>query len=148
MKQLIALNQFVFLAEGEQSINADQIPDDLNPIIDLFIKDNDDEPLSQIKIDLGRLFLTGSDELELMLRMVGDYFIIARICFRHKRQGNMKRLEQLLLNLCEKYQDKKGVIIESIVTNEMRNYCLKNGYQPFHNSNYDFMKEKEGISYE
>lgn len=46
MKQLIALNQFVFLAEGEQSINADQIPDDLNPIIDLFIKDNDGKPLS------------------------------------------------------------------------------------------------------
>lgn len=148
MNQLIEPDLFVFIGEGMETINANQIPDDLQPIIDLFVKDNDGQPLSQIKIDFGRLFLNGKDEQELMLRMVGDYFKVARIMFRHKRQGNMKALEQLLIGLCKKCPDKKGIVIESVLTEEMRNYCLKNGYKPFHNNFYDFVKEKEGATYE
>lgn len=86
LENFVPNNLFV-LVDGKESINQEKIPDQLRPIIDLFIKDNDGEPLSLIKIHMGRLFLEGDDEQELMLRLNGPEFTVARIAFRHQRQG-------------------------------------------------------------
>ena len=64
---------------GEENINKDMIPKPLMPIIDLFIEDNGGKPLELVKIHAGRLFLRDRNEQELMLRLNGPTFIVARI---------------------------------------------------------------------
>lgn len=134
-------NNLFVLCDGKESINQEKIPDQLRPIIDLFIEDNDGEPLSLIKIHMGRLFLEGDDEQELMLRLNGPEFTVARIAFRHQRQGYMKRLEQMLLDICKTLPGKKGIRIESVETEAMRQYCRKNNYANRAYCEFDFFKE-------
>ena len=119
----------------------EKIPKELFPIIDLFVEDNDDKPLSLIKIHMGRLFLEGDEEQELMLRLNGPELTVARIAFRHRRQGYMTRLEQMLLDICAKLPDKKGICIESVESKAMLKYCRKNGYKGKPYCETDFIKE-------
>lgn len=140
LENFVPNNLFV-LVDGKESINQDKIPDQLQPIIDLFIEDNNGEPLSLIKIHMGRLFLEGDDEQELMLRLNGQELIVARIAFRHLRQGYMKRLEQILLNICKTLPGKKGIRIESVETEAMQQYCRKNNYTNPAYCEFDFFKE-------
>lgn len=134
----------VYCCDGEK-INIDQLPQWVTPILELFAEDNDGEPLNLVKIHMGRLFIEGLDEQELMLRLNSTHFIVARIQFRHKRCGYMGRLEQILLELCRKFPEKKGVRIESVVSDEMRNYCKKNGYRRVPGCISDYLKEKENF---
>lgn len=147
MKKVSLLENFVsnklFVCwDGEHLINKDMIPQQLIPVIDLFIEDNDGKPLECIKIHMGRLFLHGNNEQELMLRLNGPTFTVARIAFAHKRQGYMTRLETILLDICETCPDKKGIRIESVETEEMLQYCLKNNYKQHPSCIYDYIKEK------
>lgn len=145
LENFVPNNLFV-LVDGKESINQDKIPDQLQPIIDLFIEDNNGEPLSLIKIHMGRLFLEGDDEQELMLRLNGQELIVARIAFRHLRQGYMKRLEQILLNICKTLPGKKGIRIESVETKAMQQYCRKNNYTNPAYCEFDFFKEIPALS--
>lgn len=108
-------------------------PDELIPIVKLFEKDNGGK-LRLIKIDKGRLFLHGNNESELMLRLDGENYVVARVEFEHQRCGFMKQLEKLISLLCEKNEDKQGIVIECVVTPEMEEYCNTHGYSimPYH----------------
>lgn len=140
----VPMNLFVFCGEKE-SINQDKIPEVLRPVITLFEEDNDHKPLCLLKIHMGRLFIEGNDEQELMLRLNGPYLTVARISFRHRRQGYMTRLEQILMNVCQDLPGKKGIRIESIETEEMLRYCQKNNYKQVPYCETDFVKEKDEV---
>lgn len=140
LNNFVPADLFVYMA-GEENINKDMIPKQLMPIIDLFIEDNGGKPLELVKIHAGRLFLQGRNEQELMLRLNGPTFTVARIEFAHKRQGYMTRLEKMLLDICKDCPDKSGIRIESVETNEMLQYCLKNNYKQLPYCVCDFVKE-------
>lgn len=140
----VPMNLFVFCGE-EESINQDKIPEVLRPVIALFEEDNDHNPLCLLKIHMGRLFIEGNDEQELMLRLNGPYLTVARISFRHRHQGYMTRLEQILMNICQNHPEKKGIRIESIETEEMLRYCQKNNYKQVPYCETDYVKEKDEV---
>lgn len=143
-EDFVPMSLYVF-CNAEETINQDKIPESLRPIIALFEEDNDKKPLNLLKIHMGRLFIEGDDEQELMLRLNGPYLTVARISFRHRRQGYMTRLEQILMSICKSLPEKKGIRIESVETEEMLRYCRKNNYKQTPYCEFDFVKVKDEV---
>ncbi|WP_417202670.1 hypothetical protein [Acetoanaerobium sticklandii] len=109
-------------------------------IISLFARDCDYK-LKECHVDAKRLFITGinkKDKNELMLRYAGDRneLIVARICFIEQRQGKMTELYTILKRIQKKYKTGK-IIIESVMTEGMEQWCIK----------YGFVKMDDGSSY-
>lgn len=82
--------------------------------------------------DSNRLFISGicnQQKNELMLRYLGsdEELVIARVCFINKRKGNMTELFSILQRIQEKYNT-GDIVIESVMTQEMEEWCHKNGF--------------------
>jgi len=119
---------FVAIQKNGMQINTDLFPEQFEPIVKLFEEDNNGT-LDLVKIEMNRLFLHGT-KCELMLRLSGPYFTVAKIEFEHQRQGNMEELCNILNQLCEHHPEKLGVRIEAVVSAAMINFCRKNGFAP------------------
>ena len=97
-------------------------------IIDLFREDNPD---ITYHINLGRLFIDSPDgETDFMLRFdaVSKVIRVARIQFKHQRQGYGVRL----LDLLDSYGLENGFSVltfESVMTNEAYQFLKKNGFR-------------------
>ena len=108
---------FVAIQKNGMQINTDLFPEQFEPIVKLFEEDNNGT-LDLVKIEMNRLFLHGT-KCELMLRLSGPYFTVAKIEFEHQRQGNMEELCNILNQLCEHHPEKLGVRIEAVVSAAM-----------------------------
>ena len=63
----------------------------------------------------------------MMLRVYDGELVVARICFVHRRKGNMTRLYEILKGIRKRYKLER-IKIESVVTPECKNWCIKNGF--------------------
>ncbi len=66
---------------------------------------------------------------ELMLRYGKSKLVVARIKFAHQRAGNMTRLFEVLKHIKRSYHLEK-IVIESVLTDEMRAWCQKHKFTP------------------
>ena len=131
----------------ESPADPTRFPEQLRPIIELFIEDVSPSPIElTARIDYTQnLILYGASdentcELMLRLRTYNEYLTIARIEFFHKRQGYMKRLENILLHLSHEL-DYKGICIECANLPSIIAYVHKNGYEPMPNVPGNFVLE-------
>lgn len=101
------------------------------PIAGLFAEDCKFK-LNECYSNMQRFFIEGNckgERCELMLRY-GDYnneLVVARIEFIHKRQGKMSELYRILKMIQKEYKTGK-IVIESVQTDEMENWCIKNKF--------------------
>ena len=101
-------------------------------IVALFADDSNFS-INKCYIGFENLFIEGKSRgkvCELMLRLPEgekDPIVVARVEFMHKRCGNMSKLYMLLKRIQKKF--KLGpIIIESVSSEAMRNWCQKNGF--------------------
>lgn len=111
------------------------LPGKYFPIIDFIARDTNYN-LDSCYIMNDRLFMekwTDGGKMECMLRFNSGFLgykkciVVARIEFINKRCGNMSNLYQIL----KKYQAEHStgpIVIESIVSDEMRSWCAKYGF--------------------
>ena len=79
-----------------------------------------------------RLFFEGyynHRHSELMLRYGNSRLVVARIEFAHKRSGNMNKLFEVLKHIKRSYH-LDAIVIESVSSDEMRSWCIKNNLEP------------------
>lgn len=99
--------------------------------------------IGEVYVDNGRLFIESLDHdgnlvNELMLRSYqltvdnsGDIkhcITVARVSFLNRRKGMMTKLYELLTEHVKECNDLDAILIESVVTPEMKYWCLKNGF--------------------
>lgn len=106
-------------------------------IIALFSEDCDYK-LKDCYVQMKRLFVRGThkhNKNELMLRFAGEdnELIIGRVQFIEQRVGKMTKLYEILKKIQKKYKIGK-IVIESVITEEMEQWCLKNGFVKKENS--------------
>lgn len=71
-----------------------------------------------------------NEETELRLLTLGDFQVtVSRVCFSHKRAGCMTAIFGWLKNFCKRNGIPR-IVIQSVETKEMSNWCIKNGFQP------------------
>lgn len=101
--------------------------EEVQPIIELFEKDSGEE--MEARIDRGRLFVQG-EESELLLRFnpLLKKLVIARIEFKHKRQGYGTAFLEVLKEYA-KNNDYSCIELESIMTKEASYFALKHGFK-------------------
>ena len=112
-------------------MNADSCPVIFFDIISLLARDCEYN-LVDCYFDSNRLIISGiynQQKNELMLRYSGrdEELVIARVCFINKRKGNMTELLSILKRMQEKYNT-GDIVIESVMTQEMEEWCHKNGF--------------------
>lgn len=84
--------------------------------------------------DKNRMFIEGKigeEKNELMLRYNcerDNRLVVARIRFIHRRAGKMTELYRILKIIQQKYHTGK-IEIESVQTDEMEAWCIKNGFR-------------------
>ena len=122
-----------------------RFPEQLRPIIELFIEDASPAELTASLDYTQNLIIYSADidnssELMLRLRTYNGYLTIARIEFSHKRQGYMKRLENILLQISREL-GYIGICIECANSPSIIAYAYKNGYREKENVPGDFVLE-------
>lgn len=69
-------------------------------------------------------------ETELRILFLGDIkMTISRVAFKNKRVGTMTDIYNYLLNFCKEKGIKK-IVVQSVETKEMADFCLKHNLQP------------------
>lgn len=69
-------------------------------------------------------------EMELRLLFLHDIRLtVSRVCFVNRRQGTMTKVLAFLKEFCERNHIKE-LVIQSVETLEMANWCLKMGFEP------------------
>lgn len=121
-----------FSRKNECSLNSTNFPVAFFEIIALMAKDANYN-LKTCYVNMNRLFIEGrirDKENDLMLRYNygnENSLVVARICFIHQRKGNMTELYRILKRVQRKYHT-GAIEIESVQTDEMKAWCLKNGF--------------------
>lgn len=134
--QILLENDYVRLQSSSftlsDGLRYESFPVAFFEIVTLLAKDCEDN-VTDISLPWNRLFVEGySEEMgkqcEIMLRFASKEqgIIVARVQFAHERKGKMTMLYQILKSIAEKYGYRR-VMIESVVTEEMENWCKKNG---------------------
>lgn len=100
-------------------------------IVGLFVEDCNFN-LTDCYYSRHRFFIVGfnkEEKCELMLRYGchGNELVVARVMFIHKRQGKMTKLYQILKLIQREYKT-GAIVIESVQTEEMKNWCIKNSF--------------------
>lgn len=70
-----------------------------------------------------------------------DRITVSRICLNNKRHGTMTQILNKLNNICTRHHW-KTIVIQSVLTSEMENWCHKNGFLP---DKYCAIQTEEGI---
>ena len=101
------------------------------PIVGIFAEDCDYK-IRECYISLQRLFVNGyigNEQCTFMLRYggSGNRLIVAKVQFIHRRVGKMTELYRILKHIQRVYKSGK-IEIESVRSDEMKNWCLKNGF--------------------
>lgn len=65
---------------------------------------------------------------ELSIRFTKDIIVVKNVEFVHKRRGYMTKVYEYLIELAQKYQIPQ-IEIESVVSDEMENWCRKYGFE-------------------
>lgn len=69
-------------------------------------------------------------ETELRLLILADFRVtVSRVCFSNRRQGLMTDIYCYLKEFCKEH-DIGQIMIQSVETKEMANWCMKYGFQP------------------
>lgn len=134
-------HNFDYFRPKNGMINNQNCPLIFFDIISLFARDCDYK-LKECYIDAKRLFIIGihkEGKCELMLRFAGskNKLVVAKVCFVHQRCGNMTELYKILENIKRRYKTGK-IVIESVMTEGMKQWCKKNGFE----------KKEESMNYE
>lgn len=58
---------------------------------------------------------------------------VSRVCFKNQRQGTMTSVFEFLKDFCIK-NNINQIIIQSVLTKEMANWCIKHGFNPVKSS--------------
>ena len=67
---------------------------------------------------------------ELMLLFLFNYKVtVYRVCFIHRRQGTMTKVLSVLEGYCKKNKVEQ-LLVQSVETPEMANWCMKMGFTP------------------
>ena len=82
-------------------------------------------------IEMSGIWLRSADNMtELrLLTLVDIQVIVSRVCFTHRRVGCMTAIFEWL----KEFSHRNGIhriLIQSVETKEMANWCLKNGFHP------------------
>ena len=80
----------------------------------------------------------GVTELRLLLSRDGKQLIISRVFLIQKRQGTMTEILKILKSYC-KQEGIPEIIVQSILTKDMENFCHKHGFSFVESSNPDYM---------
>ena len=126
---------FMSTKEFYAPINKKSFPIAFFSIIGLFSEDANLN-LKNCYVDHDRLFIeggSGQKRNELMLRYNSgseNNLVVARIEFIHKRKGKMTELYRILKLIQRKYHT-GPIIIEAVMTEEMKAWCLKNSNNKF-----------------
>lgn len=125
-------------------INKKNFPVPFFSIIGLFAEDANYE-LRRCYVETNRLFIEGytrGKENELMLRYNcgrDNRLVVARVRFVHRRKGNMTELYRILKRIQRKYHT-GPIVIESVMTDEMREWCLKNKFYEDESAKRNFIQ--------
>lgn len=124
--------EFDFFGSKLRGMSNENCPIIFFDIISLFARDCDYK-LKTCYVDSKRLFITGinkNEMNELMLRYAGakNELIVARISFIQQRKGQMTELYTILKRIQKKYKTGK-IVIESVLTEPMEQWCSKHGFE-------------------
>lgn len=113
----------------------------MNPLEVLFSED-DKQNIKKIieRKNSGNLEITESfnsiwyrdseSETELRILFLGEIKLtVSRVAFENKRAGTMTEVYVYLRNFCKEKGIKK-IVIQSVETKEMANFCLKHRFEP------------------
>ncbi|HPJ88660.1 MAG TPA: hypothetical protein PK466_05700 [Thermotogota bacterium] len=113
-------------------LNTSNFPQHYFEIAALFSEDCNYN-FSQLEVQRGILFISGhykgkGNELMLKFRHNSD-LVVARVQFINQRKGNMTKLFDVLKKIKRRYKLKR-IVIESVLTDSMHNWCHKNKFKP------------------
>lgn len=114
-----------------KEVNKNSFPQEFFAIVGLFAEDCNYN-LVECYGQMGNLYITGYTDKaknELMLRYGSDELVVARVAFVNTKCGRMTELYRLL-NLLQESKHYKGIRIECVRTEAMKNWCIKNGMSP------------------
>lgn len=78
----------------------------------------------------GIWFVSDESDMELRLLLLMHFRLtVSRVCFIHRRQGTMTKVMAFLEAFCKKHCIPE-IVIQSVETKEMSNWCQKNNFQP------------------
>ncbi len=126
-------NFWSYFEEGEEGeSDKKEFPTPFFQIIGILAEDCDYN-LYACYSDGSRLFVKGNrgdEQNELMLRYgrVGSSLVVARVEFINRRQGKMTELLRILKAIQKRYGIEE-IKIESVLTDEMKQWCKKNGFK-------------------
>jgi hypothetical protein len=120
-----------FFSVKKGRVDKRNFPTAFFPIVGIFSEDCNFK-LKKCYSSMNRLFVDGyfkGKSCELMLRYAGYYneLIVARVEFIHRRRGKMTELYRILKLIQKEYKTGR-IVIESVQTDEMKNWCIKNGF--------------------
>lgn len=61
---------------------------------------------------------------------------VSRVCFKNTRHGTMRSVFEFLKDFCVK-NNINQIIIQSVLTKEMANWCIKHGFNPIKSSSIE-----------
>lgn len=141
-----------------EEINIACFPEQYNGILRVMQRDGNMTPL-QVYFDRGRLFASFGNELiynDLMLRSyvkwveidgkVHTQLVLARIMFIHVHCGYMDKLEKAMIQHVSKESELDQIMIESVIQEDMRNWCISHGYTEqtvYHGQYYKILKHRQ-----
>ncbi len=114
-------------------IDSSTFPQEFFPIVGLFAEDGgfcltDCSSLRGV-LSVKSESETVCNELYLRYRRIGaeKNLIVARVAFQNRRIGNMTKLFHMLLEIKKRF-NYDAIVIENALTDEMINWCKKNGF--------------------
>ena len=122
---------FDFFSVKKGMVDKRNFPTAFFPIVGLFSEDCNFK-LKTCYSSMNRFFVDGyykGKKCELMLRYAGNdnELIVARVQFIQQRQGKMTELYRILKLIQKEYKTGR-IVIELVQTDEMHNWCKKNGF--------------------
>jgi hypothetical protein len=132
--------------DGKLALTKNTFPQAFFPVVAIFAEDCNFN-LNKIQSCNGKLMIEGRYKgVENKLYMRYPYrdniaFVVANINFIHQRQGNMTQLYTVLKKICRTYS-LGGIKIESALSEEMINWCHKNGFVLPPGGEYDYYEKK------
>lgn len=101
---------------------------DFKKIIEI-IEDCEDTKLDvNMSVAGNNIFMMSAEqETELYIKKSLDSIIISRVNFKNKRKGIMTKVLNELINLTKHYRYDK-IVVESVLSEEMSKFCIKNNF--------------------
>jgi len=140
-------NSYASYKYRKSGLNDKNFPPAFFSIVSLFAEDANYN-LREVTLINGNLIIHGlykgvKSTLYLRYKYNEDIsLVVAQVEFIHKRVGYMTRLYKILCNIRKIYKLNE-IIIECVNTDEMKNWCQKNGLVKMPNNPYNYIS-KEG----